>query len=112
MTAEQMEKAYPVKGAPKFLRDLFTDRGGETWAIGRVYSLPVLLAGVGVPFTMIIRGQDVDLMGLGAMFGGLAAGIGVLVKMTSDVDAPPTDVAGEDHGREGPPRRRSRGQGG
>ena len=51
-----------MTGLSTFIRDLFTGPDGRTWAIGRVYSLPVLLAGLCLPFVMIIRGQPVDLI--------------------------------------------------
>ncbi len=69
--------------APKFLSDLFTGADGRTWAIGRVYSLPMLLCGLALPFVALLRGQSLDLMSLGGLFGGLGAGVWALIRGTS-----------------------------
>lgn len=67
----------------KFFRDLFTGVDGQTWAIGRVYSLPMLLCGLALPFLAVLRGQSLDLMALGGLFGGLGAGVWALIRGTS-----------------------------
>jgi hypothetical protein len=74
---------------PKVVRDLFTGPDGATWAIGRVYSLPMLLGGLGVPFAMVIRGQPVDLAALGMMFTGLGGGVMALVLGTNHTEPKP-----------------------
>ena len=78
--------------APKFITDLFTGPDGETWAIGRLYSLPMLLSGLALPFMMVFKGQTIDLTALGLMFGGLGGGIMALVTGTNNTEpaAPPT----------------------
>lgn len=70
----------------KIITDLFTGPDGETWAIGRIYSLPTLIAGLAVPFVMIARGQHVDLTALGVMFGGLGAAVMALVTGTNPTE--------------------------
>lgn len=67
----------------KLLNDLFTGPDGQTYAIGRVYSLPMLLCGLALPFVALLRGQTVDLMALGGLFGGLGAGVWALIRGTN-----------------------------
>ena len=71
---------------PKFVTDLFTGPDGKTWAIGRIYSLPTLVAGLAVPFVMVIKGQPVDLSGVGVMLGGLGASVMALVTGTNHTE--------------------------
>lgn len=71
---------------PKLITDVFTGPDGATWAIGRIYSLPMLLSGLAVPFLMIVKGQTVDLTALGVMFGGLGGGIMALVAGTNHTE--------------------------
>jgi hypothetical protein len=80
---------------PKLLIDLFTGPDGRTWAIGRVYSLPVLLCGLALPFVAVLRGQELDLMALGGLFGGLGAGVWALIRGTSATE-PAVLVDGKD----------------
>ena len=68
---------------PKVVRDLFTGPDGETWAIGRVYSLPLLASGLSVPFVMIAKGERVDLTALAVLYGGLGAAVMALVTGTN-----------------------------
>ena len=79
------------------LRDLFTGPDGRTWAIGRIYSLPVLLCGLAAPLIMLIHGQAVDLAALGAMFGGLGAAVAALVWGTNATE-PPAEAPGPQAG--------------
>ena len=75
---------------PKIASDLFTGPDGQTWAIGRVYSLPMLVAGLATPFVMMLHGQPVSLSELGVMFGGLGGGVMALVAGTNHTE-PPAD---------------------
>ncbi|MFZ2252629.1 MAG: hypothetical protein WAW13_00475 [Minisyncoccia bacterium] len=68
---------------PKIVNDLFTGPDGKTWAIGRVYSMPMLLSGLAAPFVMIGRDQPVDLLALGGLYGGLGTGIWALIRGTN-----------------------------
>lgn len=67
----------------KIISDLFTGPDGKTWAIGRVYSLPILVSGLATPFIMLIKGQTIDLTALGVMYGGLGAAVMALVQGTN-----------------------------
>lgn len=71
---------------PKLLADLFTGPDGRTWAIGRVYSLPMLLCGLALPFVAVLRGQAIDLMALGGLFGGLGGGVWALIRGTNGAE--------------------------
>lgn len=79
----------------RLITDLFTGPDGRTWAIGRIYSLPVLITGLAAPLLMLAEGQRIDLAALGAMFGGLGAAVMALVLGTNatepkDAGAPRT----------------------
>jgi hypothetical protein len=42
------------------IRDLFTGLDGKTWAIGRIYSLPMLVSGLALPIAALVKGQPID----------------------------------------------------
>lgn len=69
-----------------FLTHLFTGPDGQTWAIGRVYSAPVLFAGIATPFVMIWKGQNVDLAGLAILFPAIGAAVMALVTGTNSTE--------------------------
>ena len=67
----------------KLLVDIFTGPDGETYAIGRVYSLPMLVAGLSLPFFLIARGQTLDLVAAGALFMGLGGAVWAMIRGTN-----------------------------
>jgi hypothetical protein len=71
---------------PKFVTDLYTGPDGVTWAIGRVYSLPMLLAGLALPFVMAFRGQAVDLLAALGGYGALGGGVWALISGTNNTE--------------------------
>jgi hypothetical protein len=79
---------------PKIITDLFTGPDGETWAIGRIYSLPTLACGLALPFVALARGEHMDFSAIGIMFGGLGAAVMAMVLGTNMTEpkppAPPT----------------------
>jgi len=77
---------------PKFITDLFTGPDGETWAIGRVYSLPVLLAGLATPFVAVMHGQTIDFAALAILFGGIGGAVMALVTGTNTTEPKATDI--------------------
>jgi hypothetical protein len=81
--------------APKIVTDLFTGADGVTWAIGRVYSLPMLCAGLALPFVAILRGQTLDLLAVGGLFSGLGAGIWALIRGTNATEPLPPPEKGD-----------------
>lgn len=82
-------------GPPKIITDLFTGLDGKTWAIGRVYSLPMLLAGLSLPFFAILRGQTLDLLSVGGLFAGLGGGIWALIRGTNSTEPEPPPEKGD-----------------
>ncbi|NBV79666.1 MAG: hypothetical protein EBR62_07385 [Verrucomicrobia bacterium] len=72
----------------KFIKDLFTGLDGKTWAIGRVYSLPMLATGLAVPIAAIIKGAPLDFAALGVMYGGLGGGVMAMVWGTNPTEPP------------------------
>ena len=79
--------------APKFITDLFTGPDGRTWAIGRVYSLPMLAAGLTLPFVAAWRGQNLDLLAALSGYGALGGGLWALIRGTNGAEPP---ASGED----------------
>jgi hypothetical protein len=75
--------------AHKLITDLFTGPDGETWAIGRLYSLPMLIAGLALPVVMIWRGQAMDPMAALAGYGALGGGLWALIGGTNSAEPPP-----------------------
>ena len=75
----------------KLLNDLFTGPDGVTYAIGRVYSLPMLLCGLALPFVVLLRGQTLDLLALGGLFGGLGGGVWALIRGTNATEPAATE---------------------
>jgi hypothetical protein len=72
----------------KFIRDLFTGPDGKTWAIGRVYSLPMLASGLAMPIAALINKQPLDFAALGMMYGGLGGGVMAMVWGTNPTEPP------------------------
>ena len=80
---------------PKIVTDLFTGPDGETWAIGRVYSLPVLASGVSLPFVMLFTGRDISLAEAGVLLGGLGAGVWAMISGTNATEPTPPPEKGD-----------------
>jgi hypothetical protein len=72
----------------KLIRDLFTGLDGKTWAIGRIYSLPMLASGLALPIAALIQGQTIDFAALGVMYGGLGGGVMAMVWGTNPTEPP------------------------
>lgn len=72
----------------KFLEDLFKGPDGETWAIGRLYSIPTLLAGLGYPVVALLKGQTISMSELAVLLPATAAAVLALVAGTNHVDNP------------------------
>ncbi len=68
---------------PKLISDCFTGPDGKTWAIGRIYSLPTLAAGLSTPFVMLWRGQSIDLAALAVLFGGIGGAVMLMITGTN-----------------------------
>lgn len=72
----------------KFIRDIFTGADGVTWAIGRVYSLPMLISGLALPVAALINGQPIDFAALGLMYSGLGGGVMAMIWGTNPTEPP------------------------
>ena len=81
----------------KLIRDLFTGIDGTTWAIGRIYSLPMLVSGLALPVAALVKGQPIDFAALGLMYGGLGGGVMAMVWGTNPTEPrePPKEPADE-----------------
>jgi hypothetical protein len=75
----------------KFLSDLYTGPDGQTWALGRIYSIPILLTGVAAPILTILRSHasGIPLGDVGLELGGVAAAVGAMVAVTNHIDNTP-----------------------
>jgi len=77
------------KHTMKFLSDLFKGPDGVTWAIGRIYSFIVFIAGIGIIVHQDIRNvPPMDMASLGIGLAGVAAAAGGLIYGTNHVDNP------------------------
>lgn len=72
-----------LKTLHKLINDLFTGPDGQTYAIGRVYSVLVLTVGLIFPFFMILHGQTVTVTDFGVSLGATSAAILALVSGTN-----------------------------
>ena len=82
-----------MKPFTKFWTDLFTGSDGVTWAIGRVFSAPVLFTGLLIPLLALFKGQAISFSELGVYFGGLGGSIMALVTGTHSTEPkPPGDA--------------------
>jgi len=68
------------------LTNIFTGADNKTVAIGRVHSVPVLIAGLAVPFFMVYKGVSLDLSSLAVYWGGLGASIATIIRGTSGAE--------------------------
>jgi hypothetical protein len=73
----------------KVLRDLFTGPDGETWHLGRLGTIPVMLAGLALPYVMLFRGETVDIMAALTGYGVLCGGAWALVSGAKNMDIMP-----------------------
>lgn len=77
------------KHLTKFLKDLFMGPDGETWAIGRVYSLPAFLFGLIMIGHVGWNAQPpMSMTELGLGLAGVAAAVWALISGTNHVDNP------------------------
>ena len=77
----------------KLLKDCLTGLDGQSYAIGKVLSIPTLVAGLAVPFGMIAAGQTVNLAELGVFEGAMIAGTTGLIRLTHAVEPTSDNVA-------------------
>jgi hypothetical protein len=72
----------------KLIRDLFTGLDGKTWAIGSIYSLPMLASGLALPIAALVNGQPLDFAALGLMYSGLGGGVMAMIWGTNPTEPP------------------------
>jgi len=72
----------------KLIRDIFTGADGTTWAIGRIYSLPMLASGLALPIAALVNGQPLDFAALGLMYSGLGGGVMAMIWGTNPTEPP------------------------
>jgi hypothetical protein len=72
----------------KFLSDLYMGPDGETWALGRIYTIPLMATGLAVPIIALFKGQALGMGDVGLGLGGLAAAVGAMVAITNHIDNP------------------------
>lgn len=73
----------------KFLGDLYMGPDGETWALGRVYTIPIMVTGLAIPVYAIHKtGQAPSMGDLSVGLLGLAAAVSAMVAVTNHIDTP------------------------
>lgn len=76
-------------GLMKFVGDLYKGPDGETWAIGRIYTIPVLVTGLAIPLWGIHKSGEIPSMTeMGLGLTGLAGAIAAMVAVTNHIDTP------------------------
>ena len=71
----------------KFLTDLFTGPDGTTIALGRVYSLPLLLFGMGsMGYLLAITKPPVTMVDMGLGLAGVSGAVGGMIFGTNRID--------------------------
>lgn len=75
-----------IQSSKKLLRDLFTGPDGVTWAIGRFYSVPVLVIGLAIPVISILRDQPIPMTEVGVLLTGIAGACLILIRGANEVD--------------------------
>lgn len=92
----------------RFIVDLFTDGTGETWAIGRIYSIPVLVVGLAIPVIALYKGQPIAMVDVGVLLAGIAGACLLLIRGANEVDltdpAHPRALDAEAHHDKEPPQ--------
>jgi hypothetical protein len=77
----------------KVMRDLFTGPDGTTWAIGRFFSVPVLLVGLAIPIIALYRNQPIVMADVGILLAGVAGACLILIRGINNVDIDLSDPA-------------------
>ncbi|MDP3869920.1 hypothetical protein [Phenylobacterium sp.] len=72
----------------RMIRQTLTGADKETLAIGRVVSLPYLIATLALPFAMLSGDRPVSLAEAGIYIGAVAGGFMALVRGTSATEPP------------------------
>jgi hypothetical protein len=68
------------------LKDWLTSADGETYAIGRAYSVLFVLVGLALPFALIVAGYKLTLNELSVYLPALAGAIALLVTGTNPTE--------------------------
>jgi len=71
-----------------FWRDCFTGPQNDTFAIGRVLAIPLLVTGLALPATECYRGNTPSLAEAGAYFVMLAGAVLMLLRGSKNIDTP------------------------
>lgn len=75
-------------GFSKFFSDIYTGPDGRTFALGRVYSLPVLIVGLTAAGRAITATTPVPLGDIALELSGVAAAVAAMVAATNHIDNP------------------------
>ena len=76
----------------KFFSDLYTGPDQSTFALGRVYSIPVLLMGLFAAAKAIQTTTPVPLGDIALELAGVAGAVAAMVRVTNGIDVPtPTE---------------------
>lgn len=67
-------------------KDCFTGLDGESYALGKILSVPTLMLGLLVPFGMIAFGQSISLSELGVFEAAVVGGATALIRLTNAVE--------------------------
>lgn len=65
------------------IKNYMTSADGVTYAIGRGYSVPLMVVGLGIPPAMLLLGHTVSLVDLGIYLGALVTAVTILISGTN-----------------------------
>jgi hypothetical protein len=67
---------------------MFTGPDGETMAIGRIYSVPMLFVGLALPVVKVFRHEPIGLEEFAIELPALAGALTIMISGTNHVDTP------------------------
>lgn len=73
------------------IKHYMTSADGKTYAIGRGYSVPLMVVGLAIPPIMLFTGHPVSLVDLGIYLGALVTAVTILISGTNMTE-PKVDV--------------------
>lgn len=72
-----------LKTIKTVIKNYMTSADGVTYAIGRGYSVPLMVVGLSIPPAMLLMGQAISLVDLGIYLGALVTAVTILISGTN-----------------------------
>ena len=79
----------PPSGWVKVSGNIYKGPDGKTWALGRVYTIPVLMTGLGIPLWGIHKSGAIPSMTeMGLGLTGIAGAVAAMAAVLNHIDTP------------------------